>query len=253
MLLKAKALGTCLACLSFHLLPLWVVYEHNGGERNLSRRAEPSPWHAGEPHHGLHVKASLLASQQAGFGRIPSLTHNGSLLWQEDRCANKKWVFNAFTIRKGCNDVIRLAFPAVTCNCVQSWAELCCLKLGDEALRGKGARQHRCSCASSCLLLPLLPGHRWAGAATWCRSPGNRAATRLAKILPRRPLDLLLYGSSLARHMQIFNLLFNSALWASEPEAKSYQLAWKRDFPCKQQAQRALGNSNSQLQACLAP
>lgn len=108
-------------------------------------------------------------------------------------------------------------------------------------------------CASSCLLLPLLPGHRRPGAAMWCCSPGNRAATRLAKILPRRPLDLLLYGFSVARHMQIFNLIFNSALWASEPEAKSYQLAWKRDFPCKQQAQRRDGKPNSQHPASGLP
>lgn len=39
-ILKAKALGICLLCLSFHLFLLWVEYRHNGG----SKKPEETGW-----------------------------------------------------------------------------------------------------------------------------------------------------------------------------------------------------------------
>lgn len=48
----------------------------------------------------------------------------------------------------------------------------------------------------------------------WQFRPGNGAETSLAKILMQGPLDVLLYGFLVAQHMQIFNLMFNSVLWA---------------------------------------
>lgn len=40
---KARALGTCFLCLSFHLLLLWVEYGHNGGSEKPEETGRTHP------------------------------------------------------------------------------------------------------------------------------------------------------------------------------------------------------------------
>lgn len=76
--------------------------------------------------------------------------------------------------------------------------------------------QGLCCCLLPCQLLPVAASSELLKVVVQCGNfrPGNRAETSLAKILMQGPLDVLLYGFLVAQHMQIFNLMFNSVLWA---------------------------------------